>query len=79
MNTDNTNNTARLLKILGTLCERDESGRHFTETTDAEDLDDLEACGWIEIDRPRHGPTGIPYSEKYWGLRITDAGLAHFD
>lgn len=62
-----------LIEILATLSERDEAGRHFTETCGC--LDELEALGWIEIDRPVHDATGIQYSQEYWGLTITEEGL----
>ena len=63
----------RLIEMLATLAERDEAGRHFTETCDC--LDELEDAGWIKIDRPVHA-TGIPYSQEYWHLEITEAGVA---
>lgn len=67
---------ALLVAILATVCTRDSAGRHFTETVDADALDDLEARGWIEIDRPTHEATGIPYGCEFWSLTVTDAGLA---
>jgi hypothetical protein len=63
-----------LIEVLATLGERDEAGRHFTETCTC--LDELEALGLIEIYRPIHEPTGIPYSQGYWHLTVTDAGIA---
>jgi hypothetical protein len=63
-----------LIKTLATLCERDEAGRHFTETCGC--LDELEALGLIEIYRPIHEATGIPYSQEYWHMTVTDAGFA---
>lgn len=67
----------KLVEALAGLSERDEAGRHFTETCYC--LDELEARGWIEIDRPVHSATGIPYSREYWHLKITEAGLAEVE
>jgi hypothetical protein len=67
---------AALLGALATLSERDDAGRHFTETTAARILDRLEALDWIEIRRPIHEPTGIPYGSEHWHLTVTDAGIA---
>lgn len=64
------------LETLATLCERDEAGRHFTATTPAEVLSALEDAGLIAIYCPIHPVTGLPYSEEYWHLEITEAGLA---
>jgi hypothetical protein len=66
--------TQDLIDVLAHLSERDEAGRHFTETCGC--LDELEAAGLIEIDRPIHDQTGIPYSQEYWHLSITDEGIA---
>jgi hypothetical protein len=66
-----------LIKVLSTLCERDEAGRHFTETCGC--LEELEAAGWVEVDRPVHQPTGIPYSQEYWRMRVTDEGAAEVE
>jgi hypothetical protein len=63
--------TAEEIEILGTMTNRDESGKHFTEVHSPEFLEKLEKGGWIEIDRPVHEATGIPYSQEYWHLRIT--------
>jgi hypothetical protein len=66
-----------LIETLATLTERDETGRHFTETCNC--LDELEDAGWIEIDRPTHEQTGIPFSEEYWRLTVTDEGIAEVE
>lgn len=66
-----------LIETLATLTERDESGRHFTQTCHF--LNELEAYGWIEIDRPIHSATGIAYSQEYWHLSVTDAGIAEVE
>lgn len=61
--------TAEEIEALGQLAERSEDGRHFTEVHSPEFLEKLEKGGWIEIDRPVHEATGIPYSQEYWRLR----------
>lgn len=66
-----------LIETLATLTERDEAGRHFTETCDC--LDELEAEGLIEIDRPVHHATGIAYSMEYWHLNVTDEGISEVE
>lgn len=66
-----------IVEILAHLTERDEAGRHFTETCSV--LPELEELGWITIDRPVHEATGIPYSQEYWHITITDAGLAEVE
>jgi hypothetical protein len=62
--------------ILARITTRDEAGRHFTEIYDAEDLAVLEEEGLIEIVRPVHEPTGIPYSMEFWAVHVTDRGMA---
>jgi hypothetical protein len=64
-----------MIETLSTLTERDEAGRHFTETASAEMLDALESAGLIKIDRRMH-ENGIAYSQEYWRLEITEDGLA---
>lgn len=66
-----------LIETLATLCERDEAGRHFTETCGC--LGELEDSGLIEIERPVHEATGIPYSQEYWHMAVTDAGIAEVE
>lgn len=63
------------VNILSTMTNRDEAGRHFTERYADRILDDLESRGLIEIDRPVHEPTGIPYSEDHWHLTVTQGGI----
>jgi hypothetical protein len=60
------------IETLGTMTNRDESGKHFTEIHAPEFLEKLEKGGWIEIVRPTHEATGIPYSQEYWHLRVTE-------
>ena len=63
----------RLIETLATLTERDEAGRHFTETCDC--IDELEEAGLIFVARPCTA-TGIPYSAEYWHVEVTAAGVA---
>ena len=65
---------SELLRMLATITNRDEAGRHFTERYSDETLDALEALGMIEIDRPVHAPTGIDYDRQYWHLSVTELG-----
>ena len=60
------------IETLGTMTNRDEAGRHFTEVYPAELLERLEKGGYIEIDRPVHEATGIPYGQEEWHLKITE-------
>lgn len=64
--------TAEDIETLGTMTTKDESGKHFTEIHAPEFLEKLEKGGWIEIIRPVHDQTGIPYSQEYWRLVITE-------
>lgn len=57
---------------LGRLTTRDEAGRHFTGW--ATHYETLEDAGLVAIDRPVHGPTGIPYDLEHWSIEVTDAG-----
>lgn len=57
-------------RLLGELCTRSDSGKHFTETFPADWLDKMERLGIITISRPTHSPTGIPYSQEYWSVGI---------
>ena len=66
-------------RTLGTLCTRDEAGRHFTETHSDEWLDRMEAAGYITIDRPVHEATGIPYSQEYWTVQVAAEVAEWFD
>jgi len=71
------NLTADQLAELGTITTRNEAGKHFTEFADHWEL--LERLGLIEIDRPVHDQTGIAYSQDYWTLAVTDAGVELVD
>ena len=61
-------------EVLAVIVTRDEAGRHFTEVWDWDTLNELEKAGLIYIDRPIHEPTGIPYSEEYYSVTVTEAG-----
>ena len=62
-----------LLHTLAHITNRDHAGRHFTEIYDEETLDALETAGLVEISRPIHEPSGIPYSQEYWKLEPTES------
>lgn len=64
--------TGDMIRELGIITTRDESGRHFTEWSDHFDI--LGALGFVAIDRPIHAKTGIPYSQEYWSVEVTAAG-----
>lgn len=66
-------------RLLGTLCTRDDAGKHFTETHSAEWLGRMEAAGYITIDRPVHPATGIPYSQEYWSVEVAAEVATWFD
>jgi len=53
-------------------CTRNEEGIHFTEWMDH--FEYLESVGLIQIHRPIHDATGIPYSREYWALEVTPLG-----
>ncbi len=53
-------------------CTRDEAGVHFTEWMDYHQY--LESVGLIQIRRPVHEATGIPYSQEHWTLEVTPLG-----
>jgi len=61
--------------ILARIVTRDEDGRHFLEVWPWAALRELEEAGLIEIDRPVHEATGIPYAQEYWSVRVTEDGL----
>lgn len=69
--------TPQVLLELGKLTTRDEAGRHFTQWSRY--WQELEDAGLIEIDRPVHGSTGIPYSQEYWTLQVTQLGQETVD
>ena len=67
------------IRQLGRLCTRDNAGRHFTEWFDVELLDRLERAGYVTVDRPVHEATGIPYSQEYYSVEVTDDGEAIYE
>ena len=71
--------TAEDKRMLGELCTRSDSGKHFTETHSAEWLDRMEAAGYITIDRPVHQATGIAYSQEYWTVQVAAEVAEWFD
>jgi hypothetical protein len=71
--------STRLANILAGITTRDEAGRHFTERYADADIAALESLGLIEIDRPTHEPTGIPYDASHWSLEATESALEYID
>jgi len=67
------------IDILSKICTRDESGRHYTEIYPEDVLAELETAGLIEVYRPVHDATGIPYDLSYWVVHVTEAGQAVVD
>lgn len=72
-------NTREKVSVLAVICTRDHSGRHFTEIFNSVSLDELERENLIEIHRPVHESTEIPYSQEYWSVMLTDEGQALVD
>ena len=70
-----TQTTEARVFALGRMTTRDEAGRHFSERYDDATLADLESEGLIEIHRPIHEPTGIPYSQEYYSVEVTPEGV----
>jgi hypothetical protein len=66
--------TSEQVRILATLTTRDEAGRHFSGLYDLAEIEALENDGLIEIGRPVHCQTGIPYSIENWTVEVTDDG-----
>ena len=71
------NITDDMIRELCVITTRDAAGRHFTET--ANYWRELEAEGLIDVHRPVHEATGIPYSSEYWSIEITPDGQALVD
>ena len=57
---------------LQSACTFNEAGIHFTESMDH--FEYLESVGLIQIHRPIHEATSIPYSQEYWSLEVTPLG-----
>lgn len=68
--------TETKVRILSTLTTRDSAGTHFTVRVSSDDLAALEAEELITINRPIHEATGIPYSEEYYSVEVTEEGVA---
>jgi hypothetical protein len=68
-------NTSDKVAILSTLCTRDSAGRHFTAKFSGDDLAALETEELIVVTRPIHEATGLPYSEEYYSVEVTEAGV----
>jgi len=66
--------TENQIRVLCKITNHDESGKHFTELYDADDLIDLETEGLIEVSRPIHEPTGIMYDRDQWSVEVTADG-----
>ena len=60
------------IRELCILTTRDDAGHHFTAWS--EHYEALEAAGLIEVHRPIHEATGIPYGQDEWTMQITDEG-----
>lgn len=67
------NDTEETVRALLTICTRNEAGRHFTEVFP--EWKELEESGLIDVYRPVHSQTGIPYSQEYWSVEVTWDGL----
>ena len=63
--------TDDLIRELCIICTQNEAGRHFTEWTNWEAL---EEAGLIEIDRPTHIATGLPCPLDLWTVEVTPEG-----
>lgn len=62
------------LRQLGRICTHNEAGLHFAEWV--RHWEEFENLGLIEIYRPVHAETGIPYDQTSWQVEITEDGLA---
>ena len=67
--------TSDKVAMLSTLCTRDSAGQHFTSKFSRDDLGTLEAEELIVVNRPIHEATGLPYSEEYYTVEVTEAGV----
>jgi len=64
------------VSILAKLTTRNERGHHFTSTYSESDIQALESEGLIEINKPVHAATGIPYGIESWTVEVSEDGLA---
>lgn len=67
--------TEQQVSILAIITTQDEAGQHFTARHDHDELTELEDAGLLEISRPVHEATGIPYSQEHWSVEVTQAGV----
>jgi|TARA_Y100000296_G_C5173132_1_gene258469 hypothetical protein len=51
-----------------------DNGRHFLELWDDDILEILEDSGHLEVHRPVHDATGIPYGQEHWTVTVTESG-----
>ena len=64
---------------LGRLVTRNSAGRHFTGTYTPDWLGDMEAAGWIWIDRPIDFQTLLPYGPEHWTVSVDEEVATWFD
>lgn len=69
--------TDDMIAELCSITTRDTAGRHFTQVS--AHWQALEDAGLIEVYRPIHPETGLPYSNSYWSLEVTEEGQAIVD
>jgi hypothetical protein len=67
-------NLRRTVEILSVIATSGDAGRHFSEVYSDAELSQLEAGGLIEITRPIHEATGLPYSVDHWSVAVTEDG-----
>lgn len=68
--------TEQQVNILAVITTTDGAGRHFTEVYNWSELAELETAGLLEITRPVHEATGIPYSQEHYSVTVTQDGIA---
>ena len=61
-----------MIRELSRITTRDDSGQHFTEWSKF--WEELEFDELIEIYRPVHEQTGIPFSQEFWQVNLTERG-----
>jgi hypothetical protein len=64
------NLTQDMIDELGTITTRNEQGQHFTAYS--EHWETLEEDGLIQVTRPVHPATGIPYGQETWTVEVTE-------
>lgn len=67
-------NTEQQVWILSQIATRDDAGRHFAEKWSDAEIEELESCGLIEIERPVHPATGLEFDTPQWSVEITEDG-----